>query len=265
MNNGWISLNRKITNNWLWKDKPFSKGQAWIDILLMVNHKENKVLFRDELINVERGERITSQVKLSDRWGWSRGKVRKFLTMLESDNMLVVRTDKRKTVLKVVNYNVYQDNNNSKSQQTEQEKDKRTSKRKTREKQETEQEATTNNNVNNENNDNNKKKINYKTCNYTDLYKKIFDMYPREGGKRQGMINFYNRLKEHSEEELINTIKAYKKAVKKKGTDKEFTTKISNFFGEKAVFEDYLNAKKIKKTKVIPGKTVEYGQQEAFY
>jgi len=110
-----------------------------------------------------------------------------------------------------------------------------------------------------------KKKINYKTCNYTDLYKKIYDMYPREGGKRQGMINFYNRLKEHSEEELINTIKAYKKAVKKKGTDKEFITKISNFFGEKAVFEDYLNAKKIKKTKVIPGKTVAYGQQEAYY
>jgi len=110
-----------------------------------------------------------------------------------------------------------------------------------------------------------KKKINYKTCNYTDLYTKIYDMYPRSDGKRQGMINFYNRLKEHSEEELINTIKAYKKAVKKKGTDKEFITKISNFFGEKAVFEDYLNAKKIKKTKVIPGKTVAYGQQEAFY
>jgi hypothetical protein len=162
MNNGWISLNRKITNNWLWKDKPFSKGQAWIDILLMVNHKENKVLFRDELINVERGERITSQVKLSDRWGWSRGKVRKFLTMLENDNMLVVRTDKRKTVLKVVNYNVYQDNNNSKSQQIEQEKDKRTSKRKPREKQETEQEATTNNNVNNVNNENNENNDNNK-------------------------------------------------------------------------------------------------------
>ena len=110
-----------------------------------------------------------------------------------------------------------------------------------------------------------KKKINYKTCSYTDLYTKIYDMYPGNGGKRQGMINFYNRLKEHSEDELINTIQAYKKKVKKEKTGKKYITKISNFFGEQAVFEDYLNAKKIKKTKVIPGKTVEYGQQEAFY
>jgi len=109
------------------------------------------------------------------------------------------------------------------------------------------------------------KKINYKTCNYTELYMKIFDMYPGNGGKRQGMINFYNRLKEHSEDELINTIQAYKKNVKKEKTGKKYITKISNFFGEQAVFEDYLNAKKIKKTKVIPGKTVEYGQQEAYY
>ena len=110
-----------------------------------------------------------------------------------------------------------------------------------------------------------KKKIDYKTCNYTDLYTKIYDMYPSNGGKRQGMINFYNRLKEHSEDELINTIQAYKKNVKKEKTGKKYITKISNFFGEQAVFEDYLNEKKINETKVIPGKTIAYGQQEAYY
>ena len=147
MNKGWISLNRKIQDNWLWQDKPFSKGQAWIDILLMVNHKDNKVLFREELIEVNRGERITSQVKLAERWGWSRGKVRKFLSMLENDEMLHIKTDKRKTVLKVVNYNVYQDNINTKSQQTEQQESKR--------KPTDTQEKDINNNDNNVNNENN--------------------------------------------------------------------------------------------------------------
>ena len=126
---GWISLNRKIQNNWLWEDKPFSKGQAWIDILLLINHKDNKVLFREELIEVKRGERITSQVKLAKRWGWSRGKVKHFLNLLENDGMLIIKTDKRKTVLKVVNYNSYQENDLTKRQQNEQQTRNRTSNR----------------------------------------------------------------------------------------------------------------------------------------
>ena len=116
----WISINRKIQQNWLWEDKPFSKGQAWIDILLMVNHKDNKIFFREEVIEVRRSERVTSQIKLAERWGWSRGKVKHFLNMLEKEQMLIIKTDKRKTVLKVVNYNNYQQNNNSKKQQIEQ-------------------------------------------------------------------------------------------------------------------------------------------------
>jgi len=56
---GWISLHRKIQGHWIWQDKPFSKGQAWIDILLMVNHKEQKVLFNNQVITVEEGEGTT--------------------------------------------------------------------------------------------------------------------------------------------------------------------------------------------------------------
>ena len=81
-NDGWVSIHRKLWDNWIWKDKPFSKGQAWIDILLMVNHSPNKIYFHDELIEVDRAERITSETKLSERWGWSRTKVRNFLELL---------------------------------------------------------------------------------------------------------------------------------------------------------------------------------------
>lgn len=106
---GWIKLHRKIYDNWLWKnDKPFDKRAAWIDILLMVNHKKNKILFDNELIEVAPGERITSERKLSERWGWSRTKVRNFLKLLQDDDMLKVNKTTKKTTLKVVNYNKYQ-------------------------------------------------------------------------------------------------------------------------------------------------------------
>lgn len=106
---GWIRLDRKITENWLWEDKPFSKGQAWIDLILMANHKDNKFPLGDDVISVERGSFVTSELKLMQRWGWSKTKVRAFLSQLQNDQMLVKKTDRKKTTLTIANYGVYQD------------------------------------------------------------------------------------------------------------------------------------------------------------
>jgi len=96
-------------NHWLWEDKPFSKGQAWIDMLLLMNHETKKVLLGNELIEVKRGEHITSEYILADRWGWSRKKVRNFLQLLVDDGMIEnLKEDKKRTRLRVCNYNDYQ-------------------------------------------------------------------------------------------------------------------------------------------------------------
>lgn len=107
---GWISLHRKIQNHWLWKEKRvFSKFEAWLDIIMLANHEDKKIVLGNELILVKRGEHITSEPKLADRWGWSRTKIRNFLKILEEDNMIInQKEDKKRTRLKVVNYNAYQ-------------------------------------------------------------------------------------------------------------------------------------------------------------
>lgn len=112
---GWISIHRKIQDHWLWRDKPFSKGQAWIDILMMVNHEDNKILIDNELMEVKRGSCITSIRQLCEKWGWSNTKVRNFLNLLAKDNMLIVQSDTKKTILTVVNYSNYQDINDTKN------------------------------------------------------------------------------------------------------------------------------------------------------
>lgn len=142
---GWISLHRKITDNWLYptnEDKEFSKFEAWIDILLMVNHEERKVMLGNKLVNVKKGQRITSLRKLANRWSWSRNKVNSFLYLLEQDNMIKLEKDTQKTVITVVNYDVYQHDDITKRTRQGHDKDtERTQK-------------DTNNNDNNENNDN---------------------------------------------------------------------------------------------------------------
>ena len=48
--NGWFYIYDKYTP-WLNKEST-SKAEAWIDILLMVNHSDNKVPGKNELINL---------------------------------------------------------------------------------------------------------------------------------------------------------------------------------------------------------------------
>lgn len=113
-NEGWVKIYRSLSDHWLWEDKPFSKGQAWIDLLLLVNHSEKKTMIDGRLETVSVGQTITSTRKLCDRWGWSNTKVRNFLKMLENESMIIVKSDSKKTVINIVNYSVYQDSDNKK-------------------------------------------------------------------------------------------------------------------------------------------------------
>lgn len=110
-----MKVYRSLTDHWLWEDKPFSKGQAWIDLLLLVNHTSKKTLIDGSLQEIERGQTVTSIRKLCDRWGWSNTKVRRFLKMLEDDGMVNIKSDSKKTLINVVNYSVYQDSENEKT------------------------------------------------------------------------------------------------------------------------------------------------------
>lgn len=109
MGEGWIKLYRKINGCMFWGDKPFDRARAWIDLLLMANYEDNTFLFGNEIIEVKRGSFITSEHKLMARWGWSKTKVRSFLSVLEDAKMLIKKTDHKKTTLTLVNYGVYQD------------------------------------------------------------------------------------------------------------------------------------------------------------
>ena len=140
---GWISIHRKIQQSDIWLDKePFDKRSAWIDLIMMANHEDKQILFNGKFIEVKRGEKITSLKQLSDRWRWSTGKVKRFLNLLESGSMIELKTKRRYTSYKVVNYNVYQNEDIDKRNEVE------TKTKRRRNEDETKTE--TNNNINNE-------------------------------------------------------------------------------------------------------------------
>lgn len=116
---GYIYLERKIRDHWVWEARPYSPGQAWIDIILMVNHKDSKMFFDGRLITVKRGSCITSIRKLGERWGWKRDKVSEFLKALEADCMIRKQSNNRRTLLTVQKYSVYQQKQGRRSKKSD--------------------------------------------------------------------------------------------------------------------------------------------------
>ena len=114
---GWIKIHRDVLYHEIWSDKPFSKGQAWIDLLLWANHSDNKCMIGNKAEEIKRGSFITSELKLMDRWGWGRKKVQLFLKFLESESMIVRSANNKRTAITIVNYDVYQYQGTSKEQQ----------------------------------------------------------------------------------------------------------------------------------------------------
>ncbi len=104
----WILLYRQLTEHWVWDDKPYSKGQAWVDILLGCNHDEGKVNVKDKIIICKRGESVKCLKTWANRWGWTKSKVSRFLKLLISDSMIELKPEQNTTHLKVLNYGVYQ-------------------------------------------------------------------------------------------------------------------------------------------------------------
>lgn len=107
----WIKVFRNIEKSWLWEERPFSRGQAWIDLLLLAKFRDGSFINRrGNLVDAKKGHVYRSISSLADRWGWSRKKVDHFFDQLEAENMIKVNKKRasEETSIFIVNYSKYQ-------------------------------------------------------------------------------------------------------------------------------------------------------------
>ena len=157
---GWIKLHRGLLESNVWTCEPFSRGQAWVDLLLLANHKDTFFYKRGHKIDVKRGQLGRSAVELSDRWKWSRSKVNKFLKDLEKEQQIKQQKNNVTQVITIINYGEYQ----QKEQQTEQQKSSRSAAEV--------QQKDTYKNDKNDKNDKNEKKYSIEDI---EFFNKVFD------------------------------------------------------------------------------------------
>lgn len=117
-NNGWIKISRSISEHWLWDDTEMLKW--WLDFIILAAWKPRKVLDGGELIELQRGQFISSTRCLQIRWAKKdkRGnivekpslkRVTHFLQLLEAEKMITRSFRKHQTtVVTVCNYASYQ-------------------------------------------------------------------------------------------------------------------------------------------------------------
>ena len=119
---GYVSIHREIMDHWLWQDKPFSKGQAWVDLLILAQGVNREKEYRGKVQHMKPGNVYTSILYLSKRWGWGRAKIYRFLDTLINLGMIAVQgwtqndtTERTRngttngTIITIENWALYQD------------------------------------------------------------------------------------------------------------------------------------------------------------
>lgn len=106
---GWISIDRKIKENWVWNAEPKCRAAAWIDLIIKAHHEDESIPFNGHPLQLKRGQLLTSVRKLSKEWQWSKDKTLMFLRDLEKENMIIRDTQTvDATLITLVNYSDYQ-------------------------------------------------------------------------------------------------------------------------------------------------------------
>ena len=209
---GWIKLHRCIQDNPAWNSEPFTRGQAWIDLILIANHQNGIIRRRGIKVSVKRGEVAYGYRTLADRWKWSIGKVQRFMDELKSDNQIHFRTDTEKirvtSLIVITNYLKYQ----SDDTKIDTKIDTKTG---------TEQECKE------------------RTLNIlSDFFSKLWDAYPKKDGRKAAEKHYFATVKNESDMERINlALGNYLNRIEADKIDTKFIKNGSTFFNNWQDFE----------------------------
>ncbi len=108
MSQGFISVYRKIFDNPIYFCEKFDRTHAWLDLILIANHKDGCFFNRGVQVEIKRGQIGYSLENISKRWRWSKGKVKRFLDALQTERQIEYQNTNVTTIITILNYDTYQ-------------------------------------------------------------------------------------------------------------------------------------------------------------
>lgn len=115
----YFAVNRRLIRSEQWTSEPFTRSQAWIDLIGLARWEDGFARLRGVRVDVKRGQLCWSIKELAKRWKWSQGKVSRYLCELETDSQIESQKTNVTTVITITNYDRYQPNGEQIGSQTE--------------------------------------------------------------------------------------------------------------------------------------------------
>ena len=107
-NKTYIKLYRKVMDNAIFLELPYDRWHAFEFLLLKARRFPTVTILKGKPIKLEVGQLICGEEKLAVKWGWSRGKVKRYLDMLENLGMIKKNGTPYGTLITIENYTKYQ-------------------------------------------------------------------------------------------------------------------------------------------------------------
>mgnify|MGYP002522151153 CR=1 FL=1 len=104
-----VKLYRSAADNALFKEKPFDRWHAFEYLIMRAQVKPETVILKGQRVKLERGQLIESTDSMATKFGWSRGKVNRFLKLLKDEGMIDFFGTPNGTAITIEKYSYFQD------------------------------------------------------------------------------------------------------------------------------------------------------------
>ena len=212
---GWLKLYRSILDSAVFQDPEVLK--VWIWLLCNVAFEQHDTMCYGKVIHLKPGQIATGRKKIAQCTDLNETKVYRALTVLKSLGNIEIKATNKCSIITVVNWDKYQEEN-----------DKRTSsEQQTNSKQTSEEHQNDSKTTQHKNGKNGKKEKNIYICSF---FQSVWDEYPKKLGKNKVTKASMEQLEEAGETTVMDAVRNYSEKIKRDGTDEKYIMHGSTFF-----------------------------------
>lgn len=222
---GWLKLYRSILDSAVFQDAEVLK--VWIWLLCNVAFEQHDTICYGKVIHLKPGQIATGRKKIAQCTDLNENKVYRALTALKSLGNIEIKSTNKYSIITVVNWEKYQDENGKRTANEQQ-----TNSKTTAEEQQDNSKRTQHKNGKKE-----KKEKNIYICSF---FQSVWDEYPKKLGKNKVTKAAMEQLEEAGEDAVMAAVRSYVEKIKRDGTDEKYIMHGSTFFN--GAWRDYVSS-----------------------